>query len=386
MTTGIPLPQYESLIEGLGYFTTQADTGFIRGETLRQSGVGDGLDDRRFRYASVLDPQKLGVTDIFELNGAPCIYMKSLAAEPSAEDVRNWHRTAWNHGLGRMLWVVTPQQVRVLNAFEPPPKSHEGHKHPAEILRCALGDLEQLRKYELDRISLETGQFWSTTAGKRISKETRIDATLADDLLVAAEILTERGCKPLQAHRLMLRTLFTAYLEARKVLPNELFEGLNAKTFGDVLKSVVATRQFFERMREAFNGDLGAIAKRYSGDTDILSNEDLRIRITRNKMDFQALRQTIARTAAESRAGNGPSAATSIIKYAAAESAKARSELMVEAMGHQALGWDGAGYEPSEVLAVRGWLRTKANSIEGGTSEVNLNVIAKRVLGLPDMK
>ncbi len=256
MTTGIPLPQYESLIEGLGYFTTQADTGFIRGETLRQSGVGDGLDDRRFRYASVLDPQKLGVTDIFELNGAPCIYMKSLAAEPSAEDVRNWHRTAWNHGLGRMLWVVTPQQVRVLNAFEPPPKSHEGHKHPAEILRCALGDLEQLRKYELDRISLETGQFWSTTAGKRISKETRIDATLADDLLVAAEILTERGCKPLQAHRLMLRTLFTAYLEARNVLPNELFEGLNAQTFGDVLKSAVATRQFFERMRETFNGDL----------------------------------------------------------------------------------------------------------------------------------
>ncbi len=133
-------------------------------------------------------------------------------------------------------------------------------------------------------------------------------------------------------------------------------------------------------------GDLGAIAKRYSEDADILSDEDLRIRITRNKMDFQALRQTIARSAAESRAGNGPSAATSIIKYAAAESAKQRSELMVEAMGHQALGWDGAGYEPSEILAVRGWLRTKANSIEGGTSEVNLNVIAKRVLGLPDMK
>ncbi len=31
----------------------------------------------------------------------------------------------------------------------------------------------------------------------------------------------------------------------------------------------------------------------------------------------------------------------------------------------------------------RGWLRTKANSIEGGTSEVMLNVIAKRILDLP---
>lgn len=134
------------------------------------------------------------------------------------------------------------------------------------------------------------------------------------------------------------------------------------------------------------SGDLASIAKRYSGDDGQLSDADLRKRVTRNKMDFQALRQTINRSAAESRAGNGPSAATSIIKYAAAEFAKERSELMVEALGHQGLGWDGEGYDPPEIGAVRGWLRTKANSIEGGTSEVNLNVIAKRVLGLPDMK
>ncbi|WP_309091340.1 acyl-CoA dehydrogenase family protein [Phenylobacterium sp.] len=135
-------------------------------------------------------------------------------------------------------------------------------------------------------------------------------------------------------------------------------------------------------------GDLAKIAKRYVGAdaSGRLEDGDLRARITKNKMDFAALRQTIARSAAESKAGNGPSAATSIIKYAAAEFAKERSELMVEAMGHQGLGWDGEGYEPAEILAVRGWLRTKANSIEGGTSEINLNVIAKRVLGLPDPK
>ncbi len=134
------------------------------------------------------------------------------------------------------------------------------------------------------------------------------------------------------------------------------------------------------------SGDLATIAKQYAGDTGALSDIDLRARITRNKMDFQTLRQTIARSAAESKAGNGPSATTSIIKYAAAEFAKERSELMVEALGHQALGWDGPGFETPEIMATRGWLRTKANSIEGGTSEVNLNVVAKRVLGLPDPK
>jgi alkylation response protein AidB-like acyl-CoA dehydrogenase len=128
------------------------------------------------------------------------------------------------------------------------------------------------------------------------------------------------------------------------------------------------------------------IAKRYAAEDGALSDSDLRRRITENKMNFQALRQTIARSAAESRAANGPSATTSIIKFAAAEFAKERSELMIEAMGHQGLGWDGEGYDSAEILAVRGWLRTKANSIEGGTSEVNLNVLAKRVLGLPDPK
>jgi alkylation response protein AidB-like acyl-CoA dehydrogenase len=136
------------------------------------------------------------------------------------------------------------------------------------------------------------------------------------------------------------------------------------------------------------SGDLSEIAKRYLGAdaAGALEPKDLRRRITENKMNFQALRQTLARSAAESRAGNGPSATTSIIKYAAAEFAKERSELMVEALGAQGLGWDGEGFSPTEIAAVHGWLRTKANSIEGGTSEINLNVVAKRVLGLPDPK
>ncbi len=135
-------------------------------------------------------------------------------------------------------------------------------------------------------------------------------------------------------------------------------------------------------------GDLGQIAKRYVGldETGAVADADLRGRITRNKMDFQAFYLTLGRLAAESRAANGPSAATSIIKYAAATLAQERSELMVEAMGAQAAGWEGEGFSPSELMATRGWLRSKGNSIEGGTSEVNVNVVAKRVLGLPDPK
>ncbi len=134
--------------------------------------------------------------------------------------------------------------------------------------------------------------------------------------------------------------------------------------------------------------DLSEVAKSYNpvDASGALIDRDLRARVAQNKMDFRAFYLTLARVAAESSAGNGPSAATSIIKYAAAALAQQRGELMVEAMGHQGLGWEGEGFTPAELLATHGWLRSKGNSIEGGTSEVNLNVVAKRVLNLPDPK
>ena len=133
-------------------------------------------------------------------------------------------------------------------------------------------------------------------------------------------------------------------------------------------------------------GDVVEIAKREIGldERGVLADADLRGRITKSRMDSQAFFLTLSRVAAESRASNGPSAATSIIKYAAATLAQERSELIVEAMGARGLGWDGDEFTPAERQATRGWLRSKGNSIEGGTSEVNLNVVAKRVLGLPD--
>ena len=128
------------------------------------------------------------------------------------------------------------------------------------------------------------------------------------------------------------------------------------------------------------------IAKDYVGldETGRLADADLRARITKNRMEMQAFFLTIKRVEAESRASKGPSAATSIIKYVAATMAQERSELMVEAMGAQGLGWEGEAFTRDEQTAVRGWLRSKGNSIEGGTSEVNLNVVSKRVLGLLD--
>ncbi len=73
-----------------------------------------------------------------------------------------------------------------------------------------------------------------------------------------------------------------------------------------------------------------------------------------------------------------------MFKYYGTEHNKRRFEVMLDVLGSQAFGWEGEGFEDFELSTTREWLRSKGNSIEGGTSEVQLNVIAKRVLGLPD--
>jgi alkylation response protein AidB-like acyl-CoA dehydrogenase len=129
-------------------------------------------------------------------------------------------------------------------------------------------------------------------------------------------------------------------------------------------------------------------AKRYVGldANGRLADADMRGRLAAHKMESQAFQLTLRRAADEAKTNQGPSNAASIMKYAGAKIAQDRAELIVEALGANGLGWEGEGFEPQELAQVRGWLRTKANSIEGGSSEINLNVVSKRVLGLPDPK
>jgi alkylation response protein AidB-like acyl-CoA dehydrogenase len=84
------------------------------------------------------------------------------------------------------------------------------------------------------------------------------------------------------------------------------------------------------------------------------------------------------------KANQGVGHMASVFKVAAASQNQRKTELMLETMGAKALGWKGAGFKPEELKVTRDWLRAKGNSIEGGTTEVNLNVVAKRVLGLRD--
>jgi acyl-CoA dehydrogenase len=113
-----------------------------------------------------------------------------------------------------------------------------------------------------------------------------------------------------------------------------------------------------------------------------LANSILRPTIARYQLDTLAFGATMARVGDEAKAGQGLGAASSIFKYYGTELNKRRNELNLAVGGEVALGWEGEAYRDGVIS--RDWLRSKGNSIEGGTSEVQLNIVAKRVLGLPD--
>jgi alkylation response protein AidB-like acyl-CoA dehydrogenase len=122
---------------------------------------------------------------------------------------------------------------------------------------------------------------------------------------------------------------------------------------------------------------IGAAMKRNAGELDPV----LRAELAQFDVDALSYAAMGEKFLDELKVGKGHPAQPNMMKYVGTELNKRRHELMMAAGGSRALEWESeetSGGKPS-----RGWLRTKANSIEGGTSEVMLNVISKRILDLP---
>jgi len=126
---------------------------------------------------------------------------------------------------------------------------------------------------------------------------------------------------------------------------------------------------------------IGAAMKRHSARLGDELDPVLRAELAMFDVDALAYTAMGEKFLDEIKVGKAHPAQPNMMKYAGTELNKRRHELMMAVGGSRSLEWDSEeteGGKPS-----RSWLRTKANSIEGGTSEVMLNVIAKRILDLP---
>ncbi len=153
----------------------------------------------------------------------------------------------------------------------------------------------------------------------------------------------------------------------------------------DVAKYLLAhERTMIGAMGEVGGGrPLGQVATGSIGmdDEGRLDDGMLRARIAEMEIDAAAFRLAMERAGDQVKAGQAHPAIASMLKYYGSELNKRRHELLMAAGGSDALEWESERSRGGK--AARDWLRTKANSIEGGTSEVQLNIIAKHLLQLP---
>jgi alkylation response protein AidB-like acyl-CoA dehydrogenase len=127
------------------------------------------------------------------------------------------------------------------------------------------------------------------------------------------------------------------------------------------------------------------VARQYVGTTDNkVSDPSLRSRVIDHELDAAAFALTQKRAREENAGGGTQTYATSMFKLFRSELTIRRTELIVSLMGTHGVGWAGDEFREEELGETRLWLARKAGTIAGGSSEVQRNIIAKRVLGLPD--
>lgn len=157
-----------------------------------------------------------------------------------------------------------------------------------------------------------------------------------------------------------------------------------AQIIGELNRGWDVAKYLLGHEREMISGgglgtDMMSIGAQYKA---VAENEPvLRADMADFDVEVMAFRAMSEKFVDEMKAGKGHPADPNMMKYVGTELNKRRHELIMSAGGSDALEWDSD--ESRGGAKSRGWLRTKANSIEGGTSEVMLGVVAKRILDLP---
>ncbi len=135
---------------------------------------------------------------------------------------------------------------------------------------------------------------------------------------------------------------------------------------------------------EAMGGELvGVEATLAKSRAEALRAPGRRESLARWAMEERCFRVTLERIAQQMKAGQNPGTLSSIMKVVGSELKQQRWQLEMDLAGPEGLGWSGESFAAEDLDITREWLRSRGNSIEGGSTEIQLNIIATRVLGLP---
>ncbi len=127
------------------------------------------------------------------------------------------------------------------------------------------------------------------------------------------------------------------------------------------------------------------VAREFLGEVDgKLAEPATREQIITYQMDTEALQLTQRRVVEESQDGATPGPATSIFKVVGSELQQKYYDLKTRVKGSRGFGLDEKEFSESERETLRQFFFSRAASIYSGSNEIQRNIIAKRVLGLPD--
>ncbi len=218
------------------------------------------------------------VENAYFVQGVPVVYFSRIEdSAHSADDIWRLYRSVWSQSKVPLLYVITPQEIRIYNGYAEPTKDSaefakdDNEQHSNRLLKHLrqLTDVETARQeiqqqlHGYDRLYLETGAFWQTDDGQKIKRESRADQRLLNAMKYVRDLLLEKLPKDEYAaeiaYILLGRSLFICYLESRGILtPEWMLEitGGRADKYLSVLEDKEMTYHLFSYLNQRFNGDL----------------------------------------------------------------------------------------------------------------------------------
>lgn len=222
------------------------------------------------KLRSILDDERVGLSAdaVFSAHGAVTSIFKDAGDEhPDDAKIRFWHEAAWNIGLAPLLWIVTPTDVRLYDCYASPLIDGEDAASPPILDRFLIDSAERLRALDnaCGRLATETGAFWSSAIGSKISRRHRVDRELLAEISALEQRLVDltpadsdamtRALARDLAQRFIGRCIFTWYLLdrglAQPFLPQTLAPDLSA-----MFATTESAFELFGWLRSTFNGDL----------------------------------------------------------------------------------------------------------------------------------
>jgi type I restriction-modification system DNA methylase subunit len=227
----------------------------------------------------IFNVEEYGIIKVYGNQGQPALFLKEVESFDidTLRLVTKIQHDCWNFQRVLFLYVYTKTEIRIYNCSERPFSYSENNENinfenelqNLEIFSCSESDKSKLQTLNtlFSRIAIDTGFIWSATEAKQIrdklNLQTRVDKYLIKSLISVAEKLEKEGLKDKEIiHKLVMRSLFLLYLEDKGATDKGFYQTFKkeAESYFDVLESVDATYNLFERLANDFNGSLFTIS------------------------------------------------------------------------------------------------------------------------------